>query len=41
LDLDERVRRSIPLWESGRVISESGVIKFVDNDAEEGGGLVT
>jgi hypothetical protein len=34
------MRRSVPLWESGNVVSERGVIDFVDKDAEEGGSFV-
>jgi hypothetical protein len=40
LDLDKRLRRSVPLWESGNVVSERGVIDFVDKDAEEGSSFV-
>ena len=41
LDLDDRGRRAGPLWEGGSVVSEGGIVDLVDEDAEEGGGLVT
>ena len=41
LDLDDRGRRTRPLWEGGSVVSEGGIVDLVDEDTEEGGGLVT
>jgi hypothetical protein len=40
LDLDYRARRPVPLREGRRVVSERGVINFVDKDAEEGSSFV-
>ena len=40
MDLDDRGRRTVPLWESGNIVSEGGVIDLVDEDAKEGGSLV-
>ena len=33
--------RADPLWESGSVATEGGVVDLVDENAEEGGGLFT
>ena len=41
LDLYYCVGRAGPLWESGGVVSERGVIDLVDENAEEGSGLFT
>ena len=30
-----------PLWESGNLVSERGIVDLVNKDAEEGSGLVT
>ena len=40
LDVNNRVRSTGPLWEGGRVVAKGSVIDLVDQDAEEGGGLV-
>ena len=40
LDLDDRVGRASPLWEGRRIIPERGVVDLVDEDPEEGGGLI-
>jgi len=40
LDLDDHVWGTGPLWKGGRVVSEGGVVDLVDEDTEEGDGLV-
>ena len=40
LDLDYGTGRAGPLWESGNIISEGGVVNLVDKDAKEGNGLI-
>jgi hypothetical protein len=39
--MDHRRRRSGPVWEGGNVISERSIIDLVNQDAEEGSGLIT
>ena len=39
--MDHRGGRSGPLWEGWNIGPEGGVVDFVDENAEEGGGLVT
>jgi hypothetical protein len=34
-------QQSGPLWEGGNVASERGIVDLVNQDAEEGGSLVT
>ena len=41
LDLNYHMGRASPLWEGRRVVSEGSVVDLVDEDAEEGGSLVT
>ena len=40
LDIDQRARRTRPLRKRGNVTSEGGVVDLVDQDSEEGSGLV-
>ena len=37
--MDHRAERPGPLWEGGNVVSESGAINLVNEDAKEGGGI--
>ena len=39
--MDDCLGRTGPLGKGGSVTSERGVVDLVDEDAEEGGGLVT
>ena len=41
LGLDDRVRRACPLWESGGVVSEGGIVDLVDENTEESSSLTT
>jgi hypothetical protein len=40
LNLDDPVGRAGPLWESGDVASEGGVVNLVDENTKEGGSLI-
>jgi hypothetical protein len=40
LDIDQRARGARPLRERRNVVSEGGVVDLVDEDSEEGGGLI-
>ena len=39
--MNQRAGRAHPLWKSGNVVSKGSVVDLVDEDAEEGSGLVT
>ena len=39
--MDHGAWRAIPLWESGDVVSKSGVVNLVNKDSEESGGFIT
>ena len=39
--MDYRVGRPGPLWEGGSVVPKGGIINLVNENAEEGGGLVS
>ena len=38
--MDNRARRAGPSWEGRDVVSEGGIVDFVDEDAKEGNSLV-
>ena len=38
--MNSRAWRASPLWESGNVVAEGGVVDLVDKNAEESSGLV-
>ena len=40
LDLNYRVWGSCPLWESGNVVAECGVVDLVNQDAQQSGSLI-
>jgi len=40
LNLDNHVWGTSPLWEGRNVVAKGGVVDLVDQDMEEGGGLV-
>ena len=41
LDANHRGWWTCPRWEGWNIASESGIVDFIDEDAEESGGLVT
>ena len=38
--MDHRAGRSVPLWESGNIISKGGVVDLVNKNTKERGGFV-
>ena len=40
LYVNQSAWRAVPLWKSGNIVSECGVIDLIDKDAEEGDSLV-
>ena len=40
MNLDYRTRRTIPLWDGGNVIAESGLVHVVEDYTEESGGIL-
>lgn len=38
--MDHRAGRSVPLWESGNIISEGGVVDLVNKNTKERSGFV-